>query len=451
MSANLENSGLANLDSQGGQTAAIPTSHGETGGGNSGETLADVIASVRAERGISQPAAPVPAVADTKTEATPQEAAQEPVPAPTPSEEVAEELETAGGERVKVDGLKSVKEWGKGWEKTARSLQPLADIVQKRLGGDVEELQLAADVYDIVAGENFDPKAVHDSLRELSPARAEALENYFAGAVKDKAKVAAVRELFGESATSEEITQEYQAFKLFREHGGLAALLGEEGQDLPREVMFDEEGNRLPDSVVNFLREVKKTASQALGKANSQEQAEKQRQAAERQNAMAKQINTWTEERLEPVRSAAEQLHLVELPGDSEEMKQLKSDNYDVLHYAVLGKFQQDHGDIYRKAVQAITDGDKLAARKYGRAVERALSDVTAKVVERLGDSLRLKAESVKKQVATAKESRKEINSPGESTTGHVNNVQPERKTFGNKAGIEADIQRLIDQGLLRA
>jgi hypothetical protein len=429
------NGGVASTDSQGGSSSSATP-------GNEGRTVKDIIADVQNRldanngRGTSATAKSDEGVVTGKTDTgqeakkTTQEGSAEGV-----GEGQQDEVELPDGQKLKIDGAAKAREWGEKWRKSAEAWKPMADFVNENFSGDLEAAKMAVDFFNLVSGEEFKPDAFLSQLKNLSPSRVDALQKFMADSVKGTAKEAALKELFGEKVTPEEV----ESFRKFQQAGGNLALFGDPNDaDIPEGLKFDKDGNKKSDEEINYLKGLKKDLVRQATEIQSIRQQQQQEAMLKEQNELGQQVEKYVESRTAIIGQLADEFGLKPVPGEKPEITQKKESLRSILYYAAMGLFGENENAVadYQNAIKHLSNREGLLASKYNRRIEGHLLNSASKVAELLGDVLRIQAEGVVEQHAQATTGRTEVS--GGSSSGSSSTTQGKRLTFSDKVGMQA-------------
>lgn len=265
----------------------------------------------------------------------------------------------------KIDNVGQVRDWGKGWEKSAKEYEPSHKFITEKFG-DMSQAELAHEIYANLFSDNFDPNSLLQVIGKVSPSRSQQLIENFA---KDKAKELvpqALTELFGENPSKEEIA----LFKQWREKG----IFGE-SEDLPDFLKFDEEGNPRSEEELQWFRDLKKQADKT-NQSTLQAQQEREAQAEkERTREIEASVEEFAESSLKVLEPDLEAFGLAIAPTDTQEVKAEK----EVQRAFVLGGIKElflknpEALKAYTSAVQHIEKGEPLLAKRYEPQVKKAL------------------------------------------------------------------------------
>lgn len=364
-------------------------------------------------------------------------------------EEDKDDFKTPDGESVKATRISEVKDWGKGWQTTAEQREPAHKFIEERYKGNMEEAEISANLFEKVLGNNiddFNPTDIFSELSELSKPRAEKLVEFFATnkSVLEMAEQRIIEQVFGKDLTAEELQEDLEGYKLFKQVGGLSALLGENGE-LPAQLQYDSDGNPKSEEEVNiyktFLNELKgiKTDRQKEAEAKSVEETNK-RQAAEHTA-----IESYTEERFDGVNSAIKQLGLEIKTDDSEEISAAKLRDSRMIKFYVLGMASDDESfkSVYTEAVNAIKSGDSITASRKKIELNAKIAGYTSEIVDDYIAKNNIKIDKSQQQIDKAKETKKEVALGGGDFT--AKNIRPKNES------VDDSINRLVKEGKLRS
>lgn len=279
-----------------------------------------------------------------------------------------------------ADNVSQVRDWGKGWKKSADSYKPSHDFVTTSFG-NLENAKLAADFYGNFAGQEFDPDAFHKVLEQLSPQRSQQfLEKFAATQAQDLTKKE-IEKLFGGKVSPEEV----RLFKQFRENGyGLG-----EGDDIPEALKLNSDGTPKSDEEITFLRNLQKQITES----NRTKAEEQNKEVADREAAEAARVATAIQEfadgRLKILDSEFKALGLADADNDTADIRTEKSFLRQFVINGVTGAFVNDPegSKDYNSAVEHIKRNESLLARRYETRIEDQLlkimrSDAVGKLLK---------------------------------------------------------------------
>lgn len=392
---------------------------------------------------------------EQKSEVIKETVVEEKVVSEKPTEEPAEkkegvqedsdELQTPEGETVKATRIAEVKDWGKGWQETANSYKPAQDFITERFQGNFEEAEIAANIFESVLGtdlETFDPSKVLNELSELSKPRAEKLIHFFATnpSVQEMARQGVIETVFGKNLSPEELAEDIEGYKLFKQAGGLSALLDQDGE-LPVNLQYDAEGNPRTEDELNifksFLTEVKgiKTDRQK----DAEAKAEQARVAQE--SELNTRIQNYTEERFDGVKNVVKQVGLEILPTDSPEIQATKQRDANMINYYVVGRASDDKAfnGAYKSAVDAIQAGDAITANRKKVELNSLITKYTSEIVDDYIAKNNIKIDAKSNQINKARETKKEVSLSGGEVTAVSQRPANEK--------VEDAITRLVREG----
>lgn len=269
----------------------------------------------------------------------------------------------------KEETVQGLREWGDNWKKSAAEFQPYKEFVSDKFG-DLENAKMAHELYSGFAGEEFDPKAFTSYLEQLSPARSKQLVEALANEQASQLVPKKVEEIFGGAPTPEEI----KMFKTWKESG---YALGT-GDDIPDELKFDSEGNPRPDAEVEFLRNLKSQLTELTKGKQTEAEMAAQREAAEREQAVRQAVNDFSAERIAVLDNEFEALGLAPAPEDTADQASQKEFLKQFIIHGVSGMFLSDPEAArdYNSALEHLSRGEKLLARRYEPRIERKLVEI---------------------------------------------------------------------------
>jgi len=364
-------------------------------------------------------------------------------------EEDKDDLKTPDGDTVKATRISEVKDWGKGWQTTAEQREPAHKFIEERYKGNMEEAEISANLFEKVLGNDissFNPSEIFSELSTLSKPRAEKLVEFFAmnPTVLGMAEQKIIEQVFGKDLTPEELQEDLEGYKLFKQVGGLSALLGEDGE-LPAQLQYDSDGNPKSEEELNiyktFLNELKgiKTDRQREAEAKALEATNNQKAAED------KAIGDYTEERFDGVNNVIKQLGLEIKTDDSDEVSATKLRDSRMIKFYVLGMASDDETfkSVYTEAVNAIKSGDTITANRKKIELNAKIAGYTSEIVDDYIAKNNIKIDKSQKQIDKAKDTKKEVALGGGDFTA--------KDTRAKNESVDDSIARLVKEGKIRS
>lgn len=320
----------------------------------------------------------------------------------------------------------NLRQWGEGWEKTAKGyqekiekeFQPLLTMVEEKFGGH-KNLELAAELYSGIADEdNFDPEGAIEWLGENMPAQAQSLVNHIAKRVIDTATSSAIARTFGRELTQDEISNVMSILASSGDPSNTSQfdkLLKTE--DLPESLKFDSEGNEIPQHIQDLLRHQTAVLKQTQGKL---EKLESKITTGEQEAMTAKAaqaVEEYITENLSPIDAQIELLGLnTPIEGETPEIKEQREKYSKAIEILSLGLAGQDKTfqSIYSKALKAAAKGASnrvaaAAANDYSIRLQAKMQSFAEQAAEIISPLLETLSKSRQAQVEKTKTQRDEI------------------------------------------
>lgn len=380
-----------------------------------------------------------PATSDV---ASTQGAAVAPAPSANPSGAPATPATTdpsSSTTTAKVQGIDEVRKWGEGYKKQYTDAEPLIKLITDDFGG-VDNARLAHQIFSQVAGADFSPDALVETISKIAPNRASAIKAHYAAQAAEQARQTAISELFGRELSASELKSVQQ----FLTQGALPQT-----EDIPEDWKFDAEGNPLPEARVEQLRSQHRAWLQTQKQLESIQNREQEREQREQAARIEAAVDKYTNSRLEVINKAAERLGLNSTPEDAPEVASRK----DMLQQILLGTsmfiFTQDEAcsALYNQALKHLnTPGEEFLARNLEPRIEAKLTEkvnAVADIISALNES---KAATANAQIKSATDTRPEIT----NGSGAPNNGQP-ANNFIRRADpfSREDMQKQLEQLLI--
>lgn len=458
--ADLTTSTNSGQSGEGGATAVAPSP--AEGQGNpvsqtqtpisGSDDFRNLINTVKSETGLTDSKAQTVGdkVVSTEETVTDESQAQDEPVVEVKEDEQAEVFETPDGKKVNPDTAKGIKDWGKGWQDTARAYETKAKFIDEKFEGDLEQAEIASDIYTSLFQapvDQINPEEILNSLAELRPAAAEKLIGFFAGneAIGKRAEEAVVKSLFGDGKTPEEIRQDLQSFKLWQDSGGLTNLLGE-SDELPEELYYDSEGNRKSDAEMELIQGILREQKQFNAERTAEKQQKAQAEQTAKTEAVNTQINDLTQTIFDPIDNVLEQLKMLPTKEDSPEVSGEKEMTSKMLGYFVMGEFFKQGSQtaaLYKETVDAIRDGDKITQKRSIAKINGLVSDLVKTAVDFNSNQNKQKKAEVKERVEKITSQRKEVDGYSSNQITDPSLQRKENET------LDESIERLKKAGLL--
>lgn len=368
---------------------------------------------------------------------------------PNPEEKETEDaLKSPEGEDVKATRIADVKAWGREWQKTAEERQAAHTFVTDRFQGNMEEAEVAANTFDLIFSksvEEFDPKEVLSNLAEVSRPRAEKLMTFLVEnpAVQKQAEERVLSNLFGKDATSESLKEDLEGYKLFKEVGGLSALIGE-NDELPAQLQYDANGDPRSEEEINIFKNVLTELKSIKTERQTEAETKAAEAAKEKERQMTEAVSNYTEERFSSVNNAIKNLGLeIDEKKDTDAEKKEKTTVSRMIKFYATGMATESEEflKVYKEATDAIKNGDQFTANRKKTILNKMVSDFTTDAVDMVIAKTDRKIQEETKEIEDSKETRKEV-ALGGGNEG-VTRQRPKNET------VEESIARLVREGKL--
>ena len=283
----------------------------------------------------------------------------------------------------KTDNVSQVREWGKTWKTSAEQYEPSHKFVTEKFG-DLSQAEVAHELYTtLFDGQEFNPENFIKVMEKISPNRSKQLIENFA---KDKAQALvpqALKELFGDNPTKEEIS----LFKQWKESG----MFGQ-GEDIPDFLKFDAEGNPRSEEEIEWYRNLKKQTDSVSRQTEAQKEERARAEASQREAEIEQRVEEFATGSLSVLEPDLEAYGLAPAPTDTSEVREEK----EFLRNFILGGVKEafiknkEALDAYNSAVKHISSGEPLLAKRYEPKVKQALlTALRSKPLEKLLNGLK--------------------------------------------------------------
>jgi hypothetical protein len=317
-----------------------------------------------------------------------------------------------------------------GWKQTAKSYTSLFP--------DMDDAQVAKELLDAVAGDEFDAKNLISKIEGVSKSRAKALRSAIEAEVSSSSESKTLEKLFGRSDVSAE---EIKAIRQILDSGGALRIFGDiDDDDIPDELKVDSEGNELPEKQVEFLKGLKQIVVKVQKDQKALASRLSGREESETKSAQQKLVNDFSAERVNSLDPIIEDLKLSD--EDAEEFTS------SVLHH--FSKNQQAV-ELWQDAIKAKLEGENYKARKLAKSVDAAFAKIAKKVSGRFSASNIAGANAANGKLRAAVTDRKEISgvSQGVTSTPSSNEFINPKDPF-NIEDATKQLNSLMDKGRIR-
>lgn len=364
--------------------------------------------------------------------------------------------------KPKVDGAAKIREWGEGWEKTAKQhetklaeVKPILDLVEEKFGG-TEALTIASEMYEALTAEDFDAADALEWLEETTPKAAEALVQYIGKELVQKATDTALSRTFGRNLSEADIS----AITDFLAAGKKANYDSFfKSDEVPEDMQFDEDGNKLPEATLDYMRR----QNQLIRQANEKTSALEQRMNAgdaEAANAKAAQaIETYAGEQWAAIDKTISRLGLDKpVEGETAEVREMREYHADVLNGLAMYFASKDKPfqAIYKKALNSVAEAAaspknrvaKADAVDYSRRLQAKIEGFANKAADFLSPLLEQTAKTRTAQVGKVNEAKGDLETPGSEA--------PAQSSFNSddpfdKAAIAAQVSDMTRAGKFKS
>lgn len=309
----------------------------------------------------------------------------------------------------------------------SRAEQPTVDaeFVVRNLGFEsIEDARIASALYKQFVGDSFNPNEFMNELARYSPARVTQLVQTVVEAIVPTVRDQITKSLFGDSVSREEI----EAFRRFKEAGGLLGVLGNDDGDIPEALKYNADGTPKSEEEVEFLRSLKAQAREAQKLVDARRAEEEARKQQEQQAYFAKVESEYTGQFARVVDQT-----LAHLLGPN-------ARTLGGLRYAIMGMFGEfpENARLFNEGLAAAMRGDAIGATRAAKEVQKRLLALTTAYVQHMKRALAPAKAPVSQQQAASPQPRAQ----------QVEQRKPERK-IDTRAFVEQKIRELKARGLI--
>jgi hypothetical protein len=376
----------------------------------------------------------------------------------TPDESADDSIEKQGdgdgdgdGKKGKVEGIDKVREWGKGWEKTAtereaklKEFEPTIKFVNEKFGGQ-EHLNLAAEIYGAIANEDeFNAEGAIEFLSENLPGVADKLVSYIAKNVAETATATAFERTFGRKLNETDINDVKSFLASGKKTDGkkFDSFL-KSADTIPDELKFDSEGNERDPQILDYLWKQEQALREASTKIDKLEGRVTGVDEERKQQAASEAITNYISDNFQGIGAKVSELGLDKpVEGETSEVTELRTKHASMLEGLVMWKAGNDpeFQAMYRKAVEATA---KLAANPKDRAAKATSIDFSRRIKARIDDFAADAAEYIspliesfstkrQEQVTKIKEAKGQPTVPGGHET-KPKEIDPDKDPFDSE------------------
>lgn len=333
--------------------------------------------------------------------------------------------------KKKVDGVAEVREWGKGWEKTAgdykktiEGYEPVVKFVDEKFGGQ-SNLELAAEVYGAIANEDeFDAANAVEFLSENLPGVADKLVTYIAQNVAERASSTAIERTFGRKLNEQDIkdVQAFLATGKQKDSNKFDSILN--ADSIPDELKFDSDGNERDPQVLDYLWKQQQALNAAQAQLKNLEGRVNGADDERKQQVAAEAIESYVTENFKGISDKISELGLDKpVEGETEEIGKLRTEYAGFIDAIVLHKASQDatFQTMYRNALAAVAKAtanpkDRAAKAKqvdYSRRISARINEFAAEAAELISPLIESFATKRGAQIEKINKTKPEPTTPG--------------------------------------
>lgn len=359
------------------------------------------------------------------------------------SKETEGQTEPDGKGKPDSEGIKSVREWGAKWEKSAgdykaklEAAEPTLKFVEEKFGGE-EHLKLASEIYGAVANEDeFDPAGAVEFLSENLPGVANKLVTYIAQNVAERATSTAFERAFGRKLTEQDIkdVQGYLASGKKADARNFDAF--QDAETIPDELKFDSEGNERDPQVLDYLWKQQKALNDAQAQLKQLDTKVNGAAEAQKQQAAADAIESYVQDNFSGIDKKVAELGLDKaVEGETAEIADQRTKYASLLHGVVMWRASNDaeFQSMYRTAVAAVA---KTAANSKDRTAKATSIDFSRRIKARVDEFAADAAEIISPLIDAFSTKRKE-------QVAKINTTKPEPIT----PGVHTEADKKTDYG----